>query len=228
MNNHSTLDDTQLSIVYSKAPILIRLGFLSVSRDHIPKWCAFMSFIISNLQTIALLLNNAHLYLPKQNDIAGSVILTYLKVFGFADFFSYTSRTSVFIWGAIMLVYCLHFIVLLFYLSVKLKMKLTIPDYIQKYWSVMNYFHLLIFFYPIHTFNLRVIQGYKIGTFTENISAPAMTLFYANILLNFLLAFLSTRLFHVVIKTKDPLSCKNNSIRTNDLISKTVAPILWV
>ncbi len=92
----------------------------------------------------------------------------------------------------------------------------------------MNYFHPLIFFYPIHTFNLRVIQGYELGTFSDPISAPAMLLFYGNVLLNFLLAFLSTRLFYVVIKTKDPLSCKNNSIRINDLISKTVAPVLWV
>ena len=226
--NQSVLDDKQLSITFSKASTFIKLGFLSVNRQQIPKVYALFCFIISHFQTIAVLLNNAKLYLPKQNDIGGSIIEAYLKLFGFADRFSYTNSTSVFIWAIIMLVYCLHFVVLLLYMSIKLKKQAVIPDYIQNYWSVMNCFHPLVFFYPIHTFNIRVLQGIKLGTFTDPFSVVAMLPFYANIVINFLLSFLITRLCYVVIKTKDPLSCKNTWISTNDIMTKTITPIFWI
>ena len=221
-------DDKQLSIVFSKAPTLIRLGFLSVNRQHIPKYFALVSFLLSNLQTIELLLNNASLCLNEPSDKGSTIIEAYLQLFSFSHRFSYTNRTPIFIWAGIMLAYCLHFLILFFYLSVKLKTRSVIPDYIQQYWSIMNYFHPLILFYPIHTFNLRVIHAYRLGTFRDPISGPVMILFYVNVIINFLLAFGSTRFFYVVIKTKDLLSCKNNSIRTNDILSKTFISVLWI
>jgi len=225
--SQSKFDDRKLSIVFSRATRLTKIGFIGVKRDHIPKWCACFCFIISNLQTIALLLGNSRLFLPKQNDIATDIIDAYRKIFGFADWFSYTNSISVTIWTIVNLFGILSFFVLFAYINIKLARRTLIPEMIQQYWSLMGYFHPLAMFYPVHTFTLKAINNYYLDNYTDPLKKPILIILYVVLITNVWIAYVNTQVFQVIIKTKDVLSSKTNIVRTKDIITKTIVPILW-
>ncbi len=224
----SKFDDRQLSIVFSRASRLSKIGFLNVKREHIPQWIAFVSFVISNLQTIALLLSNGRQYLPVGNDIGPDVIDTFIKVFGFAEWFSYTNSLPVTIWACVMFMWIGQYSLLGLYINIKLTRRTLIPDLAQKYWSLLSYFHPLVFFYPMHTFCVKVMENYYNDNFTTKLSTPIIIFVYMIGFVNFMGSFVNTQIFYVVIKTKDALSAKNNFIRSKDIITKTIIPFLWV
>jgi len=225
--SQSKFDDRRLSIVFSRATRMTKIGFIGVKRDHIPKWCACFCFIVSNLQTIALLLSNSRLFLPKQNDVATDIIDAYRKIIGFADWFSYTNSVPVTIWAIVNLIGCLGFFVIFAYINVKLARRTLIREMIQQYWSLMGYFHPLVMFFPVHTFTVKAINNYYLDNYTDPLKKPILVILFITLLVNFWSAFVNTHVFQVIIKTKDVLSSKTNIVRTKDIITKTLIPLLW-
>lgn len=143
-------DDRHLSIVYSQAPHLIKLGFLNTQSQHVPKLFALSYFIISNFQALSLLLTNSLIFLCKNNNPAHPIIHSFIQIFAFSDWFSYTNSLPVIIWTIALSIFLLHFLALFAYFNFKITQKTIIPGWVQKYWSLMSYIHLLICFYPIH------------------------------------------------------------------------------
>jgi len=102
-----------------------------------------------------------------------------------------------------------------------------VKEYIQTYWNIICYFHPLVTFFPIHTFCLQVLQKISEDSFNEPVSSAYTVVFILCLVGNFWLSFTSTHIYHLIIKTKDPLASKNNYLKGKDIVVKSIIPILW-
>jgi len=219
-------DYKQAGIIYSQASRPIKFGFLCTNRESLPKWFGFLCFFIFKLETFAMLGRVAMNYLKNDSPGIESVIKVYVNILTWTNWLSTGSSGPTIAMCILIFVYILSICSMAAYLNLKLYFKTIIPLYAQFIWSLMCYFHPLVFFLPIHTFCLEALKRASDDAYTEGMPIVYLVLFYLSLAINFVLAFGFINIFYVIIKNKDPLACKNNLLKFKDICMKGILPII--
>ena len=192
---------------------------------------SFMSFIVSQIQILAILINTALFTLTTEKTGLTSFLKRVYQIVSLSDLTEiaiFDNYRYIIIY--LIFIYLLSEIAYIIYLLIATKRHYDVPNLLQLIYSQAIYLHPFIFFYPIHVVFIRYLYQNFLYTIDENITTGISEKVFAFLVLiiNFGLSLASILLLQVRVKTKNPFSSKVYFINIQDLVLKSVAPLAWL
>jgi len=220
----------EIDITNSTAPLLIKFGFLCVSKNALPNWIVYLGFIWSHLQMLAVYLKSALTSLPNDTVVFYKPLKVYCQFMFMSEYVDLNQATAIRVASSLLIsIYIIFLFVAVVILTTRLYYNKKIPAKIKSIWEVICYIHPLVLFFPIHCILLDKIETFHRGIMKERTTGGLeVGIAYFCIVVNWALATLLSSFFKIVIKTKDPLCSKCSRIRRNEIFEKTVSTLLML
>ena len=209
-----------IQTIYTSLELISKLNFIS-----------FLSFMVSQVQILSILVNIAVLSLKSNNTGLVSSLMNVHKVISLSGL----TEISLYNTNAYIALYIIFFGLLLetiyiMHLLIATRRQYHVSRRLQYVFSQLIYLHPFMIFYPIHeVFIHHLYQNYQNPANNEHkfwIANRTLTLLV--LIMNFMLSLVSLLIFQLRVRTKNPFSSKIYFINMQDLLFKLLIPLLWL